>query len=397
MRIWGRFPVKPKRIKPLPYCIYFWSVVAIVSLGLVDSIYLAFSHYRTHTDILYTSFCAISESLNCDKVSQSPYAIFLGVPLAVWGGIGYTCVLLTLFLARVSKVEKERLWALIFLSALFFSLISIVLAGISRYLLRVYCPMCIASYGINFLLVYFIWIIRRRFPENGFFHSLKKDGIFLLASGKKKQLGTIIVVCCIILLPTIFPSYWQYELPRLQSDIATGFTEDGSPWIGAVNPEIVVTEYTDYKCFQCKKKHAYLRLLVYTHHDTVRLVHRHFPMDSRFNPNVKRTLYPGSGEMAVLAAYAATENRFWQMNDLLYKIPHNSRSLDLKKLASDSGVTIEGLKKAYKNKRVIDKIHHDVAIGMSLGMRGTPAYEINKKIYQGRIPEKILELVNRRD
>ncbi|MBU4035957.1 MAG: hypothetical protein KKA35_05965, partial [Proteobacteria bacterium] len=42
-----------------------------------------------YTDIGYESFCAISKAINCDTVSQSPYSVFLGVPLAIWGVAGY--------------------------------------------------------------------------------------------------------------------------------------------------------------------------------------------------------------------------------------------------------------------------------------------------------------------
>ena len=62
--------------------------------GLVDSVYLSISHYRVYTDIGYKSFCAISRTINCDTVSQSPFSIFLDVPVPVWGIIGYTFFLL---------------------------------------------------------------------------------------------------------------------------------------------------------------------------------------------------------------------------------------------------------------------------------------------------------------
>ena len=69
---------------PLAFPFYFWPITILALAGFVDSIYLSLSHYRVYTNIAYKSFCAISRSLNCDTVSQSPYAIFLGIPVAVW-------------------------------------------------------------------------------------------------------------------------------------------------------------------------------------------------------------------------------------------------------------------------------------------------------------------------
>ena len=115
---------KSKAVKPLPFPVYFWTVAVLAAGGLIDSIYLAISHYRVYTDIAYSSFCAISQSINCDTVSQSPYSIFLQVPVPVWGIIGYTFFLLFLPLARTKAAEKKRIWSLLCLVSLIFSISS---------------------------------------------------------------------------------------------------------------------------------------------------------------------------------------------------------------------------------------------------------------------------------
>ena len=86
---------KKKAIQPLAFGMYYWVAVALAVAGILDSIYLSISHYRIYTDIGYESFCAISRAINCDTVSQSPYAIFLGLPVPVWGVLGYVFVLMT--------------------------------------------------------------------------------------------------------------------------------------------------------------------------------------------------------------------------------------------------------------------------------------------------------------
>jgi uncharacterized membrane protein len=74
---------------PLPFPVYFWTVVVLTGLGLADAVYLSISHYRVYTDIGFASFCAISRAINCDTVSQSPYSILWGAPVPVWGIFGY--------------------------------------------------------------------------------------------------------------------------------------------------------------------------------------------------------------------------------------------------------------------------------------------------------------------
>jgi protein-disulfide isomerase len=175
--------------------------------------------------------------------------------------------------------------------------------------------------------------------------------------------------------------------------VATGMTEEGDPWIGAENPELVITEYSDYMCFQCRKMHMYLRQIVAANPDKIRLVHRHFPMDPQFNPTLTGTFHPASGKLAIVAAYAALENRFWQMNDLLYEIPKDVKILDIKDLARRSGVRFEGLAASPNIRRVRYKIKWDVLKGIEIGVTGTPTYEVEGNLYEGRIPIEIIKRI----
>ena len=143
---------KKKAIQPLAFEMYYWVAVALTVVGILDSIYLAISHYRIYTDIGYESFCAISRAINCDTVSQSPHAIFLGLPVPVWGVLGYVFVLILLILAGTKAACRERIWTLMFAVSLFYSAYSVVLAVISHVYINSYCIMCILSYGINFML-----------------------------------------------------------------------------------------------------------------------------------------------------------------------------------------------------------------------------------------------------
>ena len=95
-------------------------------------------------------------------------------------------------------------------------------------------------------------------------------------------------------------------------------SEDGHPWIGAENPILTISEFSDYMCFQCKKMHFILRQLVQSYPDRIRMIHRHFPMDHAYNPLVKDPFHSGSGQMALIALYAQTKGQFWKVNDYLF-------------------------------------------------------------------------------
>ncbi len=76
----------PKRPPPRPrgpFVVAFGLALA----GLVVAALLARIHSQAHAGI--ESFCTVSDVVNCDRVATSPYSVFLGLPVAVWGLIGY--------------------------------------------------------------------------------------------------------------------------------------------------------------------------------------------------------------------------------------------------------------------------------------------------------------------
>jgi len=383
---------KSKKVTPLAFGFYCVPVFLLAAAGLADSIYLSISHYRVYTDIGYRSFCAISKSINCDTVSQSPYSIFLGVPVSVWGVLGYVFFLLLLTMAAAENAAKKRLWRLLFFIALFFSCYSVILAMISAYIIRSHCIMCIVNHFVNLFLLLYTWLVCRRFRAESVLQGVKRDIIYLL--GKKRQvvlLFSLFFICMAAVLLFI-PEYWSFEPPPLASDIATGVTREEHPWIGAEEPVLVITEFTDYQCFQCKKMHFFLRRLVEENKKKVRLVHRHFPMDSKFNSViVKEPFYEGSGKLALMAIYAGVKGKFWQMNDVLFNIVRNTDVVDIRQVAEKVGLDADELAAALRNRKIRKILTRDIWEGMKHRIIGTPSYIINGKVYQGVIPSSVLK------
>jgi protein-disulfide isomerase/uncharacterized membrane protein len=385
-----------KTIIALPYNFYFWTVLLIALAGLLTSVYLSISHYRVYTDIGYQSFCAISRAINCDTVSQSPYSIFLNVPIPIWGVIGYLFVLNLLGISRSKPAGRERVWALIFWVGLAYSCYSVMLAMLSTYLIRSYCIMCIVTYGVNLALLWYAWLIRKRFSSRGLIEDTKEDFACLGRSSSRNLLYLSPIPILIVLALGFFPAYWNFEPPAMSSQVTTGTTADGHPWIGAENPLLEITEFSDYQCFQCKKMHFFIRRLIANNPEKIRLVHRHYPMDHAFNPIVKKPFHVGSGSMALVAIYAATLDKFWDMNDLLYEMAGKKRDIGLRELAAKNGLDLNQLKGALRSSSIIQKLNQDLVSGLKLGLTGTPGYLINDTLFLGQIPPEIIKAASKR-
>ncbi len=374
----------------MAYPVYVGMTLLLVLAGVVDSVYLAVSHQRVYLDIGYRSFCAITKSINCDTVSQSHYAVFLGMPVAVWGVFGYLLILALMAISRFEPGPRKRLWPSIFFISLSYSLFSVILAGISTFVVKSYCLMCILTYAINLFLVYYAWLINKRFGSGGMVAGLGED-LHLIARNRAKTMRILLPFFSVwILVWGLYPDYWTFKPDIASQKITNGITSGGDPWIGAVEPSLTIIEYADYRCFQCRKMHFYLRDLIARNPDSIRLVHRHFPMDKKFNPLLKEQVHAGSGRMALLALYAASQGRFWQMNDLLFSLREEHKQVNIKELSKQIGLETKDLARMVGHPLLLQKLQKDIQDALTLGIEGTPAYVIDGKVYTAQLPSEIL-------
>jgi len=383
--------VRTKRpIKPLAFQAYFIPVLLLAVTGLIVSLYLAYSHYKNYTDLQYQSFCAISQAINCDTVSQSPYSIFI-IPVPIWALIGYALILLLLPFAWQPKGRDGRMWSMIMLMALGYNGVSVALAFVSAYLIGSYCILCILIYVVNLFLLWFAWLIRRRFASGGIIRNIRDDWRFMWQRKRIFLPGSAVFSAAVILVIVLLPSYWRLTPEPLSSEITYGLTTDGHAWFGAENPQIEIEMFSDYQCFQCKKMHVYLRKLLGGQQQKIRVIHRHYPMDHEVNEIVKEPFHVGAGKMAMLAIYAASNGKFWEMSDLLFEIGGHHQQIDLNRVAQKTGLPAAALVGALKAPVIRKRLTYDIWQGMKLRIVGTPSFVINGKVYEGSIPVDVLQ------
>jgi protein-disulfide isomerase len=190
------------------------------------------------------------------------------------------------------------------------------------------------------------------------------------------------------------PHYWDLKSPPIGDNISTGITKEGYSWIGAEQPVVTITEFSDYMCFQCSKMHFFVRQLVEKFPHKLRLVHRHFPMDHLYNPLVEEPFHSGSGKMALMALYAQSKGKFWEISDLLFHVARQKMNFNTRLIANTLEVSKYEVVLALKDKYYRLKLKHDIAVGIDYGIVGTPGFIIDDQVYNGYIPPKTLsELV----
>jgi vitamin-K-epoxide reductase (warfarin-sensitive) len=115
-----------------------WILVLLCVVGITAASLALREHYREDA-----SPCSINERWDCGIVNHSPYAVVLGVPVAVIGIVGY------LLLGVLALKKAYRLMLLAALPGLAFSL---YLAHIEASVLGVWCIYCAISLGVISLL-----------------------------------------------------------------------------------------------------------------------------------------------------------------------------------------------------------------------------------------------------
>lgn len=377
---------KPKRA---PYWWYYTPYCFFTLAGLVLSCYLAWTHYQNYTSIAYTSFCAISQTINCDTVAQSPWSVIAGLPVAVWGIFSYFfLVVLLLPLAKQNDIFLP-LWRLHFHLNLLFSLASLFLAYISITQINSLCILCLGTYAVNFILLFYSWLICKRFEVP--FVSHPQEIVSITKQSVRLYLPLTIFIAFALLTKFTLPVYWHLETTTFPDNIASGTTKTGHPWIGAENPKLTIEEFSDYQCFQCYKMQHAIRQLIEKHPDKIRLIHHHYPLDHDFNPIVVPSpFHVGSGKMALLAIYAMNKGNFWEMNDALFLLGRSKRPFNIKYLAEQTKLPVHELSVALTHPDIKKLLYYDIRLGMKKRITSTPSFLINDKIYTGFIPPEII-------
>ena len=382
--------IRRNSIKPLPYNYYYIPSVLLAIAGIINALYLSFSHYKNFTDLTYSSFCAISQTINCDTVSQSPWSILFGIPIAHWGVLGFLLYLVILLSTRDNNKATFPRWSVLILLGLLFSSISLGFGALSGIKIKAYCILCLLSYLISFSLFFLSFLIYRRFGDGQFIVDLQR-GIISIAASKRLAAFVCGIFIAAILLICFLPSYWHLEMPTADAKVLTGVTEQGHHWIGAENPLLIIEEYSDYQCFQCAKTHRALRQLIEKNPDKLRLVHRNYPLDHEFNNVlVKDPFHVGSGKMSLLAIYAGTKGKFWEMNDALYQLAQSKESFNTRILAQKLNLDQAELVASLDFVPFREKLNYDIWQGLKLRITATPSYVIGSDVYIGSIPPKIL-------
>jgi len=260
----------------------------LLIVGLVTSLVLGYVHWATYFRPGDSSFCSMGSTFDCDAVAASRWSIFLGVPWAAWGALGY---------ATMIWAAWRRSWLLVPLSVTA-AAASLLLLGLSLFVVGSLCSLCELTHVVSWALL--VVVLRQR-------------ATLSQAKRPRDELLDVLLAPAgaALALALLFPSYWDAFSFKGHPPFATGVTPEGYPWIGATEPGETLHEFVDYACGHCKV-HSVRTLRALRRHPELRVVRRHQPrmrcMES----------LPGSCAHVRMAYCAEQQGKFWQADRWLF-------------------------------------------------------------------------------
>ena len=335
-------------------------LLGLAVCGLLLSLVLEHLHVKAYAAPTAASFCTLGSRLDCTSVALSRYSVFLGLPVPLWGALGFLAIATAAF---------QRSWWLLPLTAAA-AVGSVALLAVELFAVGALCLLCEGVHVVALAAFVVAWQGRRALLPRS-----RDDAALVFLPALGLMLGLVFFV------PKYWGDFgWKGELP-----FPEGVTEDGGHWIGAREPKLTLDEYTDYVCPHCRAATASTLRRLAARPNDIRVVRRQFPL-ARCHANQK-----GSCVQLRMANCAAEQQRFWQMDRWLFA---HGEELRPSPAAAARDVKIDPVRFASCVERPdsYERAERESKAASKRRLLGTPTYMVGGK----RItPEKADEFLQR--
>jgi protein-disulfide isomerase/uncharacterized membrane protein len=350
---------------------------------MLTSFYLSHGESRS---AVFRLVCGMSGG-GCDQVLQSRWATLPGnFPLALVG-LAYFSAIAVWYLVVGRANRAGRSWYVpIFALQLLGGLVSLLLLGVMLGQVKALCGWCALAHGINLVLLGLAW---KSWPRHA-------AGEPAWPPARLGAAGLLLVIAVAALWVLWFGNHQlrartlsaraEAEHFRGDADLMRYLHFRSRPQpipiradeavLGSASAPHVVVVFSDFQCPGCQSFAAFFeRQVLPSLGDRLRLVYRHFPLDTDCNPEMPRTFHANACE----AAYAAEAARelagspgFWRMHHVLFARPADVAAGRWAELASGAGLDGAAVAERVARHSHRDRIAEDVRLGFDLKLDETP-------------------------
>jgi uncharacterized membrane protein/protein-disulfide isomerase len=371
-------------------------LLLLALLGLGASSAAATVHYRLLSDVSYQSICDINETWNCSQVYESRYGAFWGIPVAVGGVIWSAAVTLLAILGLVAGRQgpggaglASRVPGYIFVLSVAALSVVLYLGYVSIVILKTYCLFCLLTY----VAVIGIFLVSGAAADESMTELPRRatrDLRMLVSSPMALGVATLFVVGATALV-ALFPrpvhattavtaappvaiaaqqqsefEKWYSALPR----VPIAVPNDGA--------KVLIVKFNDYQCPPCRATYEQYKPIIAKYQGQypgkVKFVTKDYPLEPECNANTPAGQHLAACEAAVAVRLARNKGRGEAMEEWLFQNqPQITPDLVREGVKGVAGVTDFDAQYA----KQLELVKGDIALGVSLQVRGTPTFFIN--------------------
>ncbi|HTQ06873.1 MAG TPA: thioredoxin domain-containing protein [Polyangiaceae bacterium] len=327
--------------------------------GLLLSALLEWLHVKAYGAPGASSFCTVGKRLDCTAVALASSSVVLGLPLPIWGILGFSALGVAAWLGSAWLVPL----------AFGAALASVALLGVELFDVGALCFLCEAVHAVAFALAVVAWRARRTLAP--------------LADRERAALVLLPPLGGMIALLIFLPPYFRTVTFRGELPFADGVTPEGEPWIGAKNPKLTLEEYTDYRCPHCRTASSWTLHRLAAHPNDIRIVRGQQPL-------ARCLAQRGSCDRLRFAYCAQEQGRFWQMDRWLFA-HGDEHTVEPARAASDLGIDGARFASCVERADTYARAERESAASERRHFAWTPTYVLNGKRIPSATADRYLE------
>jgi uncharacterized membrane protein/protein-disulfide isomerase len=374
--------------------------------GLAAMLWAAYVHHRLLFDPRYASFCDINSTVSCSEVLLSRYSMAYRVPIAIFGVIWFTGILVLIAAGTWGRASlRENVPGYVFALSTAGLAVVLYLAYISFAVLKVYCPLCLTADAavIGLFIVsgaatsFPMTTLPKRFLQDlkGSLASPLAIGVIVLFAVGAGSAVALFARETAIADGALASATAQLASADRRSEFERWYA--AQPRLPLIVPndgaKVLIVDFSDFQCPFCKQAYLLLKPIIDKYNsqqpNTVKLVLKDFPLDSKCNASVQNGgPHPFACEAAVAVRLAKAKGREQALEDYLFANQETFSSENIRKWAREIGqVTDFDAKYA----STIEDVKGDIGFGHTLQVKATPTMFINGVKVEGVLAPQYLD------
>jgi protein-disulfide isomerase/uncharacterized membrane protein len=374
---------RPVPAKKTPIQLYFLLALSLIGVG--TSVALSQHFYSTRSGTSgFRSFCNVSETMNCDLVSASPYSeLIFGIPIASFAAGWFLALFIVSLFALNPYWRREAVRCALGLTG-FGSLMAFPYLWIMATQLKTYCLLCFGVDAINWISLALVLSLK---PEGFSIH--KPDW------SKWKVFASTVAICLFV---TIVVLKSQEELNVKSSDIEEmartvldkPVISVGSgiefPSIGPKDAPITIVEFSDFQCPWCKVGAMVVHSVYNRYPGKIRIVFRNFPLDHTCNPLLQSSPHPVACEAARSSICAYQQGKFEPVYEDFFENQTSFGKTKPTERVKNLSLNWDQFQTCMNSPDSLNAITRDIEEGKLLGVNATPTFFVNGRKMEGPFP-----------